>query len=287
MISQTSAEQLSKDSLLEQKLHGSPDATQTAREVIDPASKVVARELVDLEILYFLNLGPKSGYELKKNLMKSFNLNLSYGTLYPHLHALEKADFICGSWKVQDESQPLRKRVYKLTDGGSERLARSITTLSKIALTMQFNSLHMVLNSKPSHDVEETQKMTETAKELFTVQGYTAVMGAKIRSASGVEHVADVAATNAGGKERVLIKITTEPSLVAEVLKTSVMASDLRATDTIVIATHETTDEVEKLAKSCGVKIYSCKDAAEVASKLTPDLVAKKTSQAEAPKAPA
>ncbi len=287
MISQTSTEQLSENAgSLEQKI---PVASETLAgrssrtQEVDPASKIIARELVDLEILYFLSLGPKSGYELKKNLMKTFGLNLSYGTLYPHLHALEKADLIAGSWKVQDENQPLRKRVYGLTSQGIERLGRSITTLSKIALTIQFNTSKLNLNPKTPGEIERTAKITETAKELFTVQGYTAVIGAKLKGASGIEHTTDVAATNGAGKERVLIKISTG-STIADILRTSVMSSDLKATETIIIATGETTEEAIRLAKSCGITLYSCRDEAEVAANLTPDLVAKRSSEKAQPK---
>jgi DNA-binding PadR family transcriptional regulator len=287
MTSQTSTEQLSEnEGALEQKIPVASEiiAGRTGRtQEVDPASKIIARELVDLEILYFLSLGPKSGYELKKNLMRTFSLNLSYGTLYPHLHALEKEDLIAGSWKVQDENQPLRKRVYGLTPQGTERLGRSITTLSKIALTIQFNTSKVNLNPKTPGEIERTAKITETAKELFTVQGYTAVIGAKLKGASGIEHTTDVAATNGAGKDRVLIKISTE-NTIADILRTSVMSSDLKATETMIIATGEITEEAIRLAKSCGITLYSCRDEAEVAANLTPDLVAKRSTQKDAPK---
>jgi DNA-binding PadR family transcriptional regulator len=277
MTPQSGTEQLSEqESGLDQEEIKSSASQSVSSETIDLSSKLITRELVDLEILYFLSLGPKSGYELKKNLMKSFNLNLSYGTLYPHLHMLEKSDLICGSWKVQDENQPLRKRVYVLTELGIERLGRSITTLSKIALTMQFNSAKIELNPKTSEEKERNVPINETAKELFTVQGYTAVVGARIKGASGIEHTTDVAATN--GKDRVLIKVSSEGS-ISDVLRTSVMSSDLRATETIIIATCSISEETLRLAKTCGITMYSCKDATEVASKLTPDLVARKSGQ--------
>jgi DNA-binding PadR family transcriptional regulator len=206
--------------------------------------------------------------------MKSFRLNLSYGTLYPHLHALEKSDMICGSWKIQDETQPLRKRMYALTDLGTERLKDSISALAKVSLTLQFTSLNLDLNPKIAES-ETNRKIIETAKELFSVQGYTAVIGAKIKGSSGFEHATDVAATKSSGKERVLIKLSDGNTLF-DILRTCVMASDLKATETIIISTMQLSEEAFRLAKSCGVTMYWCKDAAEVASKLTPDLVAKK-----------
>ncbi|MCL4519557.1 MAG: PadR family transcriptional regulator, partial [Thaumarchaeota archaeon] len=49
------------------------------------SSNPISRQLVDIEILYLLKSGSMSGYELRKRLQRSFSINVSYGTLYPHL----------------------------------------------------------------------------------------------------------------------------------------------------------------------------------------------------------
>jgi DNA-binding PadR family transcriptional regulator len=287
MISETKIEQLSEkpQEILEDARAPATSRQPTVREDVSPSSKIIAREIVDLEILYFLSLGPKSGYELKKNLMKSFRLNLSYGTLYPHLHALEKADLIAGSWKMQNDSEPLRKRMYALTDSGTVWLNDSIATLSKIALTMQF--ILSKLSFSPTQESPLSKEMIETAKEIYKVQGYTAVVGAKLKGASGIEHSTDVAATRGGGKERILIKLSNKGDTVDDVLRTCVVSNDLHATETIMICTCEIADEVTRLAKSCGITLYSCKDAAEVATKLTADLVAKQAAKPQLQQVPA
>jgi len=59
----------------------------------------VAKQLMDVEILYLLTFSPKSGYELRKLLSSWFKINVSYGTLYPHLHALEKSGLVTGAWQ--------------------------------------------------------------------------------------------------------------------------------------------------------------------------------------------
>jgi DNA-binding PadR family transcriptional regulator len=274
-MSQIKIEQVSDhETALDQTIQVTPKSQLKRDDTLDQSSKLIVRELVDLEILYFLSLGPKSGYELKKNLMKCFRLNLSYGTLYPHLHALEKSDLICGSWKMQDENQPLRKRMYGLTELGTQRLQESIRALSKVALTLQFNSVNLDLNPKVAED-ETTKKIIDTARELFSVQGYTSVVGAKIKGSSGTDHATDVAATKNSGKERILIKLSTDGS-IGDILRTFVMSGDLKATETIIISTAPISEEAQRLAKSFEITTYSCKDATEVASKLTPVLVEKR-----------
>src|SRR5579875_3137783 len=115
------------------------DTTDQEKEFSgEEESRNITRQLVDLEILYLLNFGSKSGYELRKYLRSSFHLNVSYGTLYPHLHSLEKRELISGNWQSQDQNAPLKKRMYSLTPKGMEKLKLSIGNLSKIALTMQF-----------------------------------------------------------------------------------------------------------------------------------------------------
>jgi hypothetical protein len=150
---------------------------------------------------------------------------------------------------------------------------------------MQFNSIGLNLSTKSTVD-DNTKKIIDTAKELFAVQGYTSVTGAKIKGSSGIEHVADVAATKNSGRERVLIKLTSEGS-ISDILRTSVVASDLKATETIIISTAELSEEAQKLAKSCEITCYWCKDATEVATKLTPDLVSKRLESQVEVQAPA
>ena len=79
------------------------------------AASSLVKQLVDIEILYLLTFSPKSGYELRKQLMNWFKINVSYGTLYPHLHSLEKTGFITGKWQQKFESAPLKKCTYSLT----------------------------------------------------------------------------------------------------------------------------------------------------------------------------
>ncbi len=244
-------------------------------ETPDDTSKTIARELVDLEILYLLGFGPKSGYELKKNLFRSFRLNLSYGTLYPHLHALEKNDLICGTWKFQEDATPLRKRMYTLTEVGLVKLGHSIETLSTIGLTMQFIRAKLDLNPETGENGQNFERTLGLVKEIFLAQGYTAATNARLKGNSGTEHRIDLAAARKNGSERVVVKVISGESgaTIDDVLRTVVMANDLLATRTIIVST-PIADGVAKLSKSYGIFVYVGSDPEEIAAKMSQDLIA-------------
>lgn len=235
---------------------------ETTLEEID--SKWVSRQLLDLEILYLLNFGAKSGYELKKNLLKSFNLNLSYGTLYPHLHSLEKAQVIHGNWEFQEDNAPLKKRVYSLTTSGSEKLARSIGSLSKIALSMQYLLMRVDLKINAAPQIEKSEPTIREAEEFLTSQGYSVKRNASMRGSSGMEHVIDLYATrleDSSRTESLIVKIlgTDQGITTEDLFKLCIISFDLRASKMILLAIPFVHEEASKLAEFFHISIYDGK----------------------------
>ncbi len=227
--------------------------------------KNVARQLLDLEILYLLTFGAKSGYELKKSLLNSFNLNLSYGTLYPHLHSLEKEEIIHGNWEFQEDNAPLKKRVYTLTTSGSEKLARSMGNLSKIALTMQYMLMRIDLKPHASPQLEKSDAALREAEEFLTSQGYSVKRSAVLRGSSGAEHVIDIYATrleDSSRTEGLIIKIVGSEQGVAteDLFKLCVLSFDLRASRVILLAIPSVHEEASKLAEFFHISIYDGKN---------------------------
>jgi DNA-binding PadR family transcriptional regulator len=245
--------------------------------MVDEDSKNISRQLVDIEILYLLNFGPKSGYQLKKNLYSSFHLNLSYGTLYPHLHSLDKAQLISGIWKYQSENAPLRKRMYSLTQQGLEKLSRSIGSLSRIALTMQFMLARLDLNPEGEASPEEKAKLeraTRKVEDFLKSQGYTTRKNAFLRGFSGLDHKVDLHASKPsrdGRTEDLLIKFADSDSGISidDLFKVYVMSYDLQATRAIVLSAPSVQDEVMKLADFYAIAIYSGKDLDEAIAKMS------------------
>ncbi len=63
--------------------------TETA--LIPRTINSMVRALLDVFIVYTLNADPRSGYDIKKTLAKQFGVKISYGSLYPHLHSLQRS----------------------------------------------------------------------------------------------------------------------------------------------------------------------------------------------------
>lgn len=64
------------------------------------------------------------GYRIVKELEKMSEgyFNMREGTLYPHLHQLEKDELIEGYWETTSGGRP--RKCYRITDTGMAELAR-------------------------------------------------------------------------------------------------------------------------------------------------------------------
>ncbi len=256
---------------------GHGNGSRLTAGMVDEDSKNISRQLVDVEILYLLNFGPKSGYQLKKNLHSSFHLDLSYGTLYPHLHSLDKAQLISGTWKYQSENAPLRKRMYSLTQKGLAKLSKSIRSLSRIALTMQFMLARLDLNPKGEESPEESARIERASRkteDFLKSQGYMTTKNAFMRGFSGSEHKVDLHASKPAGDGRtedLIIKFADSGSGISidDLFKVYVMSYDLQATRAIVLSAPSVQDEVLKLADFYAIAIYSGKDLDEAIAKMS------------------
>lgn len=262
--------------LAEDEMSESSTGSKLIEEIAEEDSKNISRQLVDLEILYLLNFGPKSGYQLKKSLYSSFQLNLSYGTLYPHLHSLDKSQLISGTWKYQSENAPLRKRMYTLTPKGSAKLSRSIGNLSKIALTMQFMFSHLDLNPKKVVTPNEKANLDhaiKTTEDYMHSRGYSTTTEEVMRGFSGLEHVVDLHATkpgDGGREDSVILKFANSGSGLSleDLFKVYVMSYDLKATKAIVVSAPTPPVEVMKLADFYSVPVYSGNNLDEAIKKM-------------------
>jgi DNA-binding PadR family transcriptional regulator len=74
--------------------------------------------MFDLAILGLLRDRPRHGYELKARLLELGYSRVSFGSLYPALRRLEKRGFIVAL------RQTGRRKAYRLTDTGTQELAR-------------------------------------------------------------------------------------------------------------------------------------------------------------------
>lgn len=76
---------------------------------------------VDALLLAVLEKGPRHGYAIIESVRNGSEgaFDLPTGTLYPALHRLERAGFICSEWQAIGGR---RRRVYELTSSGRQSL---------------------------------------------------------------------------------------------------------------------------------------------------------------------
>ena len=86
--------------------------------------------ILDVLILSRLWLRPMSGYEIRQEIFESHRMRVSFGTLYPHLYSLEKAELVVSYYNLSPTNK--RKRTYSLTAKGGEVLKLTIRNLEKI-----------------------------------------------------------------------------------------------------------------------------------------------------------
>ncbi len=84
--------------------------------------------ILDMQVLCLLQMQQMSGYELRKNIERTFGYEISFGTLYPHLRTLENSRLIAGKWMPRKP----RKRMYGLTERGKEVLRTNAHNLSRL-----------------------------------------------------------------------------------------------------------------------------------------------------------
>ncbi len=230
--------------------------TKLEEKGVDRPSSTVARQLIDTEILYLLKFGRKSGYELRKHLLRSFAISVSYGTLYPHLRSLEKSGLIEGVWQQKESSLALRKRVYSLTPEGIATLISSVRNLSDTALTMQFVLSDVNLSEDTSAQSVEIDGILETAGRFLSSLGYDVTKNVAIKGSSGVEHLVEIFATRTAPKlEKLILKITKEDLTIGYVMKLRALASDISASKAIIVTLGNADEEVLKLASFHGIVV--------------------------------
>ena len=79
----------------------------------------LAKGLLDIIILQFLNSQPMHGYQIITKIRKNFGVYFGPSTIYPLLSALEKKGYITSEWNTQCERP---RKVYQLTSEGKAML---------------------------------------------------------------------------------------------------------------------------------------------------------------------
>lgn len=98
--------------------------------MVNPQKEVqtkLAKGLLDLIILQYLNQQPMHGYQIITKIRKSFGVYFGPSTIYPFMAQLEKKGYIKSHWNT-DSERP--RKVYALTNDGRAMLNFTEDSLS-------------------------------------------------------------------------------------------------------------------------------------------------------------
>ncbi len=93
----------------------------------------LAKGLLDLIILQFLNSHPMHGYEVITKIRKTFGVYFGPSTVYPLLSTLEKKGYIESQWDMSNERP---RKVYSLTTDGKTMLNFTESSLNLLCQKM-------------------------------------------------------------------------------------------------------------------------------------------------------
>lgn len=79
----------------------------------------LAKGLLDLIVLQFLNTQPMHGYQIITKIRKNFGIYFGPSTIYPLLGNLEKKGYVNSEWNMASERP---RKTYKLTTEGQTML---------------------------------------------------------------------------------------------------------------------------------------------------------------------
>jgi PadR family transcriptional regulator PadR len=87
----------------------------------------LAKGLLDLIVLQFLNGQPMHGYQIITKIRKSFGVYFGPSTIYPLLASLERKGFVNSEWNMKTERP---RKIYKLTNEGQTILTFTENSLN-------------------------------------------------------------------------------------------------------------------------------------------------------------
>jgi PadR family transcriptional regulator PadR len=117
----------------------------------------LAKGLLDMIILQYLNQEPTHGYEIITKIRKDFGIYFGPSTIYPLLCMLEKKGYVKSTWYT-DTERP--RKVYQLTNDG-----KTVLNFTEKSLTMICNTA--IKENKTA--VEETESCIDTRAQKSNI----------------------------------------------------------------------------------------------------------------------
>ena len=105
----------------------------------------LAKGLLDMIILQYLQKESMHGYQIITNIRKGFGVYFGPSTVYPLLGTLEKKGYIKSAWNMNSERP---RKVYTLTEQG-----KSLLSFTENSLIMICQKISPVVMEKPTLSV--------------------------------------------------------------------------------------------------------------------------------------
>ena len=105
----------------------------------------LAKGLLDMIILQYLQKESMHGYQIITNIRKGFGVYFGPSTVYPLLGTLEKKGYIKSVWNMNSERP---RKVYTLTEQG-----KSLLSFTENSLIMICQKISPVVTEKPTLSV--------------------------------------------------------------------------------------------------------------------------------------
>jgi PadR family transcriptional regulator PadR len=97
----------------------------------------LAKGLIDLIVLQFLNTQPMHGYQIITKIRKTFGVYFGPSTIYPLLASLEKKSYVSSEWNMNTERP---RKIYNLTTEGQTILNFTENSLNLLCQKIGTNS---------------------------------------------------------------------------------------------------------------------------------------------------
>ncbi|MCX8153456.1 MAG: PadR family transcriptional regulator [Candidatus Bathyarchaeota archaeon] len=126
----------------------------------------LAKGLLDLIILQFLNTEPMHGYQIITKIRRTFGIYFGPSTIYPLLATLEKKGYVQSQWNMNSERP---RKIYKLTTEGQNILNYTENTLNLICQKINTNTtpIHIDVESSKSAAFNATLKKIRLHQSLI------------------------------------------------------------------------------------------------------------------------
>jgi len=123
----------------------------------------LAKGLIDLIVLQFLDTQPMHGYQIISKIRKTFGVYFGPSTIYPLLASLEKKGYVSSEWNMNTERP---RKIYNLTTEGQAILNFTENSLNLLCQKIGTNSTRQmnVAAGSISHFQKKTSFMPTLAK---------------------------------------------------------------------------------------------------------------------------